>query len=682
MSIRIGDRIISGNGGAADGESLINQNTSSSIEKVYNWVGTIAEYEEQDVANAHPEWVCYILDDEAKDDEEFEVYEISGRNVGDIFFTSRKDINLSGAVECDGSVYSLSDYEGVESVEELLKSNKLPYVSISEYNTLLETNGSVGIFGWDGINASTFKVPTLNNVFIESGKVNNLGEFIKPGLPNITGRFLVDDGVIGTGTGAFYNTGTTVNYDAMSQSGTGAMLGFNASRSSDIYGNSTTVQPQSVCYRPMVQLATGIKEESIYNIENHALFDNRITNCITNIPQDIKLELNNGTLTLKAGSKFYIPNGFEEDGTTRKFDEVILTENKTDIFSSGEQIQHMCFYSFGEDYPWGTAGMSRFYNDGIHFNVFSGDTQPTCDPSLTSAIWYDTANNVIKCSNDSGATWKSTCRVALPLGLITVQNNTWTSIDQVFNEFGFIGNATFVLPGVKGLASNGKNEDGTLKNIVIEYTKVAIMTGVNTNGVIRTSNDYFVLEPDNKFATIWEEDYYVDTYPTISSTEWALVYDSQKNQHYRTDYGTAYEQVSCLNSHIKIYRNKTTGQIININKESSSFKAQDYNDTEYIGHQAMPSNKYIDLTLGASGALYTAPADGYVCLIKESGVANEYVSIQTSDGTGLDHVCFSTGGGQKLSAMMHVSRHQKYKTWWTATGSFTRYVFVYANGSK
>jgi hypothetical protein len=34
-----------------------------------------------------------------------------------------------------------------------------------------------------------------------------------------------------------------------------------------------------------------------------------ITNCITSIPQDIKLELNNGTLTLKAGSKVYMPNG-------------------------------------------------------------------------------------------------------------------------------------------------------------------------------------------------------------------------------------------------------------------------------------------------------------------------------------------------------------------------------------
>ena len=53
---------------------------------------------------------------------------------------------------------------------------------------------------------------------------------------------------------------------------------------------------------------------------------NYTTNRILEIPQDIKLELNNGTLTLKAGSKVYVPNGFESDGTTPKFD-VVTIEN-------------------------------------------------------------------------------------------------------------------------------------------------------------------------------------------------------------------------------------------------------------------------------------------------------------------------------------------------------------------
>ena len=37
-------------------------------------------------------------------------------------------------------------------------------------------------------------------------------------------------------------------------------------------------------------------------------------------------------------------------------------------------------------------------------------------------------------------------------------------------------------------------------------------------------------------------------------------------------------------------------------------------DTAAVAHLAMPSNTKVKLTLGSSGATYTAPADGYVCV--------------------------------------------------------------------
>ena len=52
-----------------------------------------------------------------------------------------------------------------------------------------------------------------------------------------------------------------------------------------------------------------------------------ISNYIRYINQDIKLELNDGTLTLKAGSKVYVPNGFEADGVTPKFDYMDITSD-------------------------------------------------------------------------------------------------------------------------------------------------------------------------------------------------------------------------------------------------------------------------------------------------------------------------------------------------------------------
>ena len=49
--------------------------------------------------------------------------------------------------------------------------------------------------------------------------------------------------------------------------------------------------------------ANYVKSEFQSNLLNYT------TNRILEIPQDIKLELNNGTLTLTAGSKVYVPNG-------------------------------------------------------------------------------------------------------------------------------------------------------------------------------------------------------------------------------------------------------------------------------------------------------------------------------------------------------------------------------------
>lgn len=57
------------------------------------------------------------------------------------------------------------------------------------------------------------------------------------------------------------------------------------------------------------------------------------TNCLTHIPEDIKLELNSGTLTLKAGSKVYIPNGVTEKKyykyTYETFAQPVLSSNGT-----------------------------------------------------------------------------------------------------------------------------------------------------------------------------------------------------------------------------------------------------------------------------------------------------------------------------------------------------------------
>lgn len=51
-------------------------------------------------------------------------------------------------------------------------------------------------------------------------------------------------------------------------------------------------------------------------------------------------------------------------------------------------------------------------------------------------------------------------------------------------------------------------------------------------------------------------------------------------------------------------------------------------NNEYMARMAMPSNKYIDLTLGASGSLYTAPANGWVCASGHVPTANQWGKLR------------------------------------------------------
>ena len=217
--------------------------------------------------------------------------------------------------------------------------------------------------------------------------------------------------------------------------------------------------------------ANSASEASIHN------FKNKITNCITEIPQDIKLELNNGTLTLKAGSKLYKPNGKNADDSN-KFDVVVIS---SDIVVSHATSTGQYMINYEPSGEW-------FRNSDIN-TIYSGESKPTV--SSQYAIWYDTANNIIKVTNDTGATW--TAEFTLPLCLTTVTSGTLVSIDQVFNGFGYIGSTVFALPGVKGLIPNGRNADGSLKNTEFTTSRASTqtlsnVTAINTNIRIYSNN--------------------------------------------------------------------------------------------------------------------------------------------------------------------------------------------------
>lgn len=182
------------------------------------------------------------------------------RNVGDVFYTTRSDDALNGAVEADGAVYQCADFAGENAVPALLAAGKLPYVGMADFDACVAANGACRAFGWDGAGAAVFKVPKLSDVYIQAGTAAVAGEFVGESLPNITGKIggTVDD----TDEGAFVSSGQ--NGGAVYRTGS-ASFGhlFDASRSSAVYQDGAKVRPDSVRYRAMVQIATGAGEEAL-----------------------------------------------------------------------------------------------------------------------------------------------------------------------------------------------------------------------------------------------------------------------------------------------------------------------------------------------------------------------------------------------------------------------------------
>ena len=195
---------------------------------------------------------------------------------------------------------------------------------------------------------------------------------------------------------------------------------------------------------------------------NLANIQNKITNCIIKIPQDIKLELKNGTLTLKAGSKVYVPNG------SGKFNVVTISSDIKYTYTYAPSSDSFVMLFINQS---GTA----FVNSRLENSCFSGETQP----SGNYINWYKTNENRMYSIGNNATIDDS--GFSFPIArVIQGSDGVTKSIDQVFNGFGYIGSTVFALPGIEGLIPNGRNADGSLKNI--KLTIKSVLTYTQTTG--------------------------------------------------------------------------------------------------------------------------------------------------------------------------------------------------------
>lgn len=295
-------------------------------------------------------------------------------------------------------------------------------------------------------------------------------------------------------------------------------------------------------------------------------------------------------LILKAGSKLYVPNGFEEDGTTQKFDIVTIASD----IKAGTPYTNAPIFIY-------------YYNNGIGQANSSAQCSGASN-TITNGFWYDTTNNGIKRINDSVAAYSG---ISFPIAIVSASSGSWASIDKVFNGFGYIGSTQFVLPGIKGLIPNGRNEDGSLKNIEVVSEKVIAYTRTINGGP-------FVLGFARGATNNGYQGYIAsEVQPTSGYVLW---YKPSDNFIYRIEQGvlTGIYDKCIYGTEI---RNTSSPYNITSFQSKTAFHALDYNDKSTIVGWGIPDyTSVINIT-----SPYTVPTDGMIELFQRG--------VQTYDGS-------------------------------------------------
>lgn len=186
------------------------------------------------------------------------------RNIGQII-QSTIPLSDAGLHLLDGSLINGSGiYSGfVDYIASIYDASANYFCSEADWQTAVTTYGVCGKFVYDSVN-NTVRLPKVTGFIEGASGVANLGDLTEAGLPNITGKTKItdDSGSLFLVDGAFYNENistTTGNNIATTPDTSSKALGFNASLSNPIYGNSSTVQPQTIKVLYYIVIATTTK---------------------------------------------------------------------------------------------------------------------------------------------------------------------------------------------------------------------------------------------------------------------------------------------------------------------------------------------------------------------------------------------------------------------------------------
>ena len=263
-------------------------------------------------------------------------------------------------------------------------------------------------------------------------------------------------------------------------------------------------------------------------------------------------------------------------------------------------------------------------------------------PIPTNMVTTDTTQTI---SGDKTFTRGITTTDIYPAGEITF-NSTSTSryinnVDSITggyrNQNGYLtfkGDTTLV--GDNKLVLNGRNGGITLR--ADSGKGIDIGSGTNTitlnpddfayiNGNLKIRRAYSLLLPnstDTKNTELTSNADYLNIKTsntrTLANGSAVRIVDANQNAIFKMNYDG-----SIVNGDLATFINTANIDTTYMKWDTTNKKLKV--DTAAVAHLAMPSNTKVNLTLGASGTTYTAPADGYVCVLGYQTGQNGFIRL-------------------------------------------------------
>lgn len=526
----------------------------------------------------------------------------------------------------------------------------------------LSDYGQVGKFVFnyaeDEETVESVRLPAVVNV---QGLLDlqNLGMTVKAGLPNIEGSMnytSTHNSPFDETSGCIKRKSTIKNL--VTRSGNddySAELTIDASSSNPIFGASDTVQEEAIQYPYFIQIATG--QETEVNITNEIELNNPF---FFGMSQYFDVEPNN--LSWLKSDGMYKPKSVYPD----YYNWILENVNKGVEGFKGQE--GYCFIATDSSgYYWWVStespvvGASVYrYDAGVNSMFFDGTVETLTSNGFTFTSIFEGSSYTV--TRDSS---KDTS-ILHPAAWITDNDIEINTSAETFR--------LPLLDGSECLVSD-RYIDLTLQASGTKYTAVA--NGFVFFEKLNTSNTQFVK------GTNLSSGYADISYGTYSGSTPSILLKVKRGDIFSIDYDAA----GVTNSFRFIYARGNgslyyyVGETVqNANLIDAGRMAEFYATKQFATSASLPSHDYVELTIGASGSTYTAPANGWVCFGYTTNTANRYIALENlSANWGITSWC-PVGNNNGLALVLPVLKQDIFRTNYTADGSEKSLKFYYAQG--